>query len=292
MLDLVTVVQSYYRQHGRDLPWRQADDTGHFDPYKILVSEIMLQQTQVQRVIPKYQEFLAVFPIVHDLAEASLGDVLRLWSGLGYNRRAKFLWQAAQMIVSEYDGQFDNQFGLQSGRQAAGQFNHQVSELQKELTILPGVGWNTAGAICAYAYDMPVVFIETNVRSVFIHHAFPQHSDVTDNQLMPLVEAAVQAVVDREESPREWYWALMDYGSHLKATTGNAARRSKHYAKQTPFEGSRRQLRGAILGLLQDKSRTRQQLGKELADQRVFDVIDDLEHEGLIVCSGDRCMLG
>lgn len=252
------IVWDYYAKHGRDLLWRQPEANGSFDPYKILVSEIMLQQTQVTRVTQKYVEFLNAFPSVSHLASASLGDVLRLWSGLGYNRRAKFLWQAANKLVSEYGGQFPSS--------------------QKELVGLPGVGVNTAGAICAYAFNQPVVFIETNVRTAYIHHFFADRHDVHDKELVPLIKQTVD-----KENPREWYWALMDYGSFLKTTVGNVSRSSKHYTKQSTFEGSKRQIRGQVLKLLSSGQLSQAELTAKILDDRLASVLEDLQKEELIL---------
>lgn len=255
------IVWDYYAKYGRNLQWRQPGAGGLFDPYKILVSEVMLQQTQVNRVEPKYVEFLATFPSVSDLAAANLSDVIRLWSGLGYNRRAKFLWQAASMTVHDYAGQFPKD--------------------QKALTKLPGVGYNTAGAICAYAYNQPVIFVETNIRTVYIHHFFTGRNEVHDNEIFPLLEQTVDT-----ENPREWYWALMDYGSHLKSRVGNASRGSKHYVKQSIFEGSRRQLRGQVLRALHDGKQTVLHLQQQIPDERLIEVLTDLQKEGLILRAG------
>lgn len=255
-------VWTYYHDYGRDLPWRHSTQSDAFDPYLILVSEIMLQQTQVQRVIHKYQEFLALFPTVASLAEAPLADVLRAWQGLGYNRRAKFLWQAAQTVVQQYNGVFPSD--------------------QNSLVGLPGVGVNTAGAILAYAFNKPVVFIETNIRTVFIHHFFTDRDDVHDKELLPLIADTLD-----QHNPREWYWALMDYGSYLKATIGNVSRSSKHYAKQSKFEGSKRQIRGQVLHLLSGDSQSLEQLSVAIADSRLGTVLDDLEREGLIDCNAN-----
>jgi A/G-specific adenine glycosylase len=256
-----TIVREYYQAHGRhDLPWRVAEPGGGFDPYKILVSELMLQQTQVSRVIPKYEEFLAMFPTVSSLAAASLADVLRAWSGLGYNRRAKFLHQAAQKIVHDYQGKFPN--------------------VAYMLQTLPGIGPNTAGAIMAYAFNQPAVFIETNIRTVFIHHFFQDQTDISDKILLELVDQTL----DRRQ-PREWYWALMDYGSHLKQTVGNPNRQARQYAKQSKFEGSRRQIRGQIIKLLASQPYTAAKLRQQIADQRLGSVIDELLQEGLITRS-------
>lgn len=251
-------VWAHYAANGRhDLPWRLPSKEGSFDPYAIMVSEIMLQQTQVPRVLPKFAEFMAAFPDARSLANAPLDAVLRVWSGLGYNRRAKFLWQAAKEIVRLHDGH--------------------VPGLQEALVALPGVGANTAGAIRAYAFNQPVVFFETNIRTVFIHHFFSDGDRVSDAQLTPLVVAALD-----KESPREWYWALMDYGTYLKQTVGNMSRASKAYAKQSAFAGSRRQIRGQVLKALGESPQTHGQLAAIIADERLGNVLQDLTHEGMI----------
>lgn len=266
MNEFTETVWGYYAKYGRDLPWRQPEADGSFDPYKILVSEIMLQQTQASRVISKYQEFLQLFPNVESLADSRLGDVLRAWQGLGYNRRAKFLWQAAQMVVTEFGGLFPKD--------------------QKELTKLPGVGINTAGAICAYAFNLPVVFVETNIRSVYIHHFFTDQGGIDDKQLIPIIIETLD-----HENPREWYWALMDYGSHLKTKHGNSARASKHYVKQSKFEGSRRQIRGQVLRLLSQGKSSTENLHNQISDPRTKLVLEELESEGLIIKKGSSYSL-
>jgi A/G-specific adenine glycosylase len=255
----------HYARHGREaLPWRQPEPDGSFDPYKIMVSELMLQQTQVPRVIPKYAVFLEQFPTTQALAKAELGDVLRVWQGLGYNRRAKFLWQAAQMVDSlKY-----------------------FPDTPEELVKLPGVGRNTAGAILAYAHNRPVVFVETNVRTVYIHHFFHDHTDVADKDILSLVEQTLDY-----ENPREFYWALMDYGSHLKASVGNLNKVSRHYTKQSTFHGSRRQIRGQVIRLLGSGDASLADLQAGIADERLADVLKDLVSEGLIRAEGDRYSL-
>jgi A/G-specific adenine glycosylase len=251
-------VWEYYRVAGRhDLPWRLPEADGNFDPYKILVSELMLQQTQVQRVIPKFSAFLAQFPTAQALAQGTLGEVLEVWSGLGYNRRAKFLWQAAQKIALDFSGSFP--------------------ESQEELETLPGVGKNTAGAIVAYAFNQPAVFIETNVRTVFIHHFFNDAEAVSDKAIYELTAASVDS-----EHPREWYWALMDYGTHLKQTVGNLSRVSKSYSKQPKFTGSRRQIRGQVIRALVERPHEQAELRKLCIDDRLDEVLSTLVQEGLI----------
>ena len=249
-------VWDYFRSNGRhDLPWRSSETDGSFDPYKIMVSELMLQQTQVPRVISKYEAFLKRFPTAQDIAGAELGDVLREWQGLGYNRRAKFLWQAAQKVAGP--GGFPNE--------------------QAELVKLPGIGPNTAGAVLAYAYNQPVVFIETNVRTVYIHHFFKDAAGIADKEIIALVEQTF----DRE-NVREFYWAIMDYGSYLKAAVGNPNKASKHYAKQSAFQGSRRQIRGQVIRELGKGAKKIGELSASISDERLRSVLDDLVSEKLI----------
>lgn len=254
------VLKTYYAASGRHgLPWRAPEPDGSFDLYKILVSELMLQQTQVPRVIPKYQEFLTAFPSVQILATSQLGQILRAWSGLGYNRRAKYLHEAAKSIA------------------ALGYFPNNVTELVK----LPGVGKNTAGAIAVYAFNEPLIFVETNVRTVFIRQFFGGRTAVTDTEIISLLEQTI----DRQ-NPRQFYWALMDYGSFLKRSIGNVNKLSKHYVKQSTFHGSRRQVRGQVLKLLGEKQRTLGELDTLVTDTRLTSVLQELTAEGLIRRAG------
>jgi len=213
-------IYTYYHAHRRSFLWRQEPN-----PYFVFISEVMLQQTQTYRVEPKFEQFITRFADFNSLAQASFADVLTVWQGLGYNRRALYLHQAAQQIVGTYNGQLPQEPLL--------------------LEELPGIGPATARSICAFAFNKPTVFIETNIRTVFIYYFFQDQQEVHDKQLIPLVEQTVDC-----NNPREWYYALMDYGVMLKHTVGNASRKSVHYAKQSKFEGSDRQLRAAILRLL------------------------------------------
>ena len=213
-------VYYYYKEHGRTLPWRQTTN-----PYCILVSEIMLQQTQVERVVEKYEQFIRKFPDFALLAEAPLHQVLEVWHGLGYNRRAVALKKIARIVMDTFNGTLPADW--------------------KTLMTLPGIGRATAAAISAFAFNTPVVFIETNVRTVFIHVFFQGKDDVKDADIYPLVEETL----DRS-NPREWYYALMDYGVILKKSYKNPSRKSAHHKKQPLFEGSNRQLRGIILNML------------------------------------------
>lgn len=217
----VAKVQKFYKENGRHtLPWRKTHD-----PYRILVSEIMLQQTQVVRVIPKYKAFIKTFPTVATLAEAPLGEVLTLWQGLGYNRRAKYLHICAKEIVKKYKGKFPR--------------------VVSELLLLPGIGPYTAAAVCAFAYNEPVVMIETNIRTVYLDHFFAGKKGIRDKKLLTYIRKTLP-----NNNAREWYAALMDYGAHLKLTKGNVSRNSKHYTRQSKFKGSDREIRGAILKLV------------------------------------------
>jgi A/G-specific adenine glycosylase len=205
------------------LPWRKTNN-----PYKILVSEIMLQQTQVDRVIQKYKSFLERFPTVKDLAAAPLGEVLVLWKGLGYNNRAKRLRDAAKIVMEKYKGKFPKDPGL--------------------LEELPGIGPYTARAVIVFSYNSDTYFIETNIRRVFIHEFFAGASGVHDRDIMPLVELTLPS-----GKSKEWYGALMDYGTHLARQIPNPNRRSRHYAKQSRFEGSLRQGRARVLHMVTEK---------------------------------------
>jgi A/G-specific adenine glycosylase len=207
--------------HGRhELPWRKTDD-----PYKILVSEVMLQQTQVDRVIGFYEAFIKAYPTLKKLAAAPLKDVLRAWQGLGYNRRAKMLHEAAKRAAAEFGGKLP---GTVEG-----------------LESLSGVGPYTARAVAAFARNKDAVFVETNIRTAVIHHFFRGTQAVHDKEI-----AAVLARALPRGRAREGYAALMDYGSHLKRSGVKLNRRAKSYAKQSAFEGSYRQARGAILRAL------------------------------------------
>jgi A/G-specific adenine glycosylase len=218
-------VWKHYRAVGRhDLPWRTIRNS-----YRILVSEVMLQQTQVARVKEKYKEFLGFFPTVTSLASAPLRDVLRVWSGMGYNRRAKYLRDAAQTIVSKHKARIPKDL--------------------MALRALPGIGEYTASAVCVFAFNQPHTLIETNIRAAFIHHFFSHnladrldYGKVKDSEIRVIAERAAKG-----QDPREWHWALMDYGAYIKKLHKNPARRSASYAKQSKFEGSLRQVRGAIL---------------------------------------------
>lgn len=251
--DFQELVWEKARELYRDMPWRR--DTR---PYYVLVSEIMLQQTQVDRVVPKFEAFIAAFPNEATLAQATLAEVLKLWSGLGYNRRAKFLHEAAKKIVLDYNGNFP--------------------DTQQELISLPGVGVNTAGAILTYSFNQPVVFIETNVRTVYFHHFFEDSVDVSDKQLREVVEETID-----KEHPREWYWGIMDYGSYLKRQGAGRNDVSRHYKKQSVLKGSIREVRGQIVRELASQDMELKELRSAVrADERFVEALTGLNKDGLV----------
>ena len=215
-----TIIWDYYRVFGRSFDWRNIDD-----PYKVFISEVMLQQTQTSRVAQKYPQFILEFPSFESLSAASLKAVLTQWQGLGYNRRGLYLHRAAQDIIQNFMGRLPND----------------PTQLEK----LPGIGKATAASITAFAFNTPTIFIETNIRTVFIHFFFTDQKIVQDKEIIPLLEDSLD-----KENPREWYYALMDYGVMLKKSFKNPSRKSAHHIIQSKFEGSDRQIRGKILKLL------------------------------------------
>ncbi len=251
-----TLIWNFYHKEGRhNLPWRKTKD-----PYKILVSEVMLQQTQVARVAEKYPLFLKTFPTISALADAPLAQVLIVWQGMGYNRRALALHRLAKEIVTAHKGE--------------------IPHTRTELEALTGIGPYTAGAIRAFAFNEPEVFIETNIRRVFIHHFFPRTLSVSDKEILPLVEKALDS-----KNSREWYFALMDYGAHLPKIIKNPNKKSAHYVKQKKFEGSHRQLRGRVLKFLNTEGKcTLASCARalEIEQKKLTVALSELTREGFI----------
>ena len=252
----ITLIWEYYKKHKRPMPWR--DD---ISPYSIFVSEVMLQQTQVSRALIKYPIFTKVFPNFQSLAQSKTSALLSAWQGMGYNRRALYLRSAAQIIMEKYGGILPDNPIL--------------------LDELPGIGYATACSIAAFAFNKPVVFIETNIRRVYIHHFFSEEKMIADNTILPLVEKTG----DKNNS-REWYWALMDYGAYLSKKIENPNKNSKHYIKQKKFEGSVREVRGGILKLLLKKHYALDELKKIYRDEQLFTALKQLEKEGFIIRKG------
>ena len=255
------MVMSHYEQYGRDMTWRNT-----MDPYQILVSEIMLQQTQVERVTTKFPEFIRAFPDFASLATSSLANVLSVWQGMGYNRRAIALQKCAIRVMNEYDGVLPADVDI--------------------LSTFPGIGRATASSIAAFAFNMPVVFIETNIRRVFIHFFFSDSDTVSDAEILPLVEQALF-----RNNPRVWYWALMDMGSALKKTVPNPNRRSAIYTKQGPFEGSDRNIRGIIIRMLLTEPGISEKKFLDIRNDdpaRIKKILSSLVSEGFIHRHKDR----
>ena len=254
--EFVRAVWNYYQRFRRPMPWR--DDPR---PYAVLVSEFMLQQTQVSRVLDRFGPFMQRFPTLNALAEAPQSAVVEAWTGLGYNRRARNLSQAAQSITTEHDGVLPRD--------------------PVQLLRLPGVGPNTAGSLAAFAYNEPTVFIETNIRRAVLHHCFADRTEVPDHD----VRAVVERLLDRLR-PRDWYYALMDYGTALRRSVPNPNRRSKHYSRQSAFVGSLREARGAIVrALASEAPQPHAQLAHALPidSDRLARALAALEREGMIV---------
>ncbi len=262
VVDFRKAVWAHFKTNGRhSLPWRKTKD-----PYKILVSEIMLQQTQVERVIPYYKRFIAKYPTAKTLARVPLSDVLRAWQGLGYNRRAKMLHMAAKEIAK-----------------------HGFPKNLKALEELPGVGPYTARAVAAFAFNHDAPVIETNIRTAIMHHFFPQRTKVSDVHIEKVLTKA-----HPKGKSREWHSALMDYGSHLKRSGIRINKKSAHYTKQSPFVGSMREVRGAILRTLSSREVTYAELVLLAGSTRIPQLsaaLRALIAEGLVTTSEGIYML-
>jgi len=226
----------HYQEHQRPMPWRKTKN-----PYCILLSEVMLQQTQVERVLVKYPIFLNSFPDLLSLAKAPLADVLMEWQGMGFNRRAINLRKLAEIVIRDHNGRLPIDPDL--------------------LVKLPGIGKYSASAIYTFATNKPICLIETNIRRVYIHFFFWDREGIRDGEIMPLVEKTMDS-----KNPRDWYYALMDYGVKLKKEVANPNRRSAHYTKQSKFEGSSRQIRSMVLKtLLHSPGMTKAAIKRNLA---------------------------
>ncbi len=250
-----SIIYQYYQNHGRKFPWRRTND-----PYHILISEIMLQQTQTDRAIGKYLQFIKVFPDFQTLAEAPLRNILKQWQGLGYNRRAVSLKQLSEIVSNNYHGILPKDIN--------------------DLKNLSGIGPYTAAAICAFAFNQPVVFIETNIRTVMLYFFFQGKSKVKDQEILIIIKKTLDL-----SNPREWYYALMDYGSMLKKKFKYINKQSAHYQKQSPFQGSNRQIRGKIIKtLLIHTELSPSELSKiiKIESTKLEKIISQLEKEKLI----------
>lgn len=254
-------VLTFYKHNKRKMAWRDISN-----PYKIFVSEMMLQQTQVERVKIKYAEFIKKFPTIQSVAQAEKTEILITWQGLGYNRRALFIKRSCEEIILNHNGKFPKDFIT--------------------LQILPGIGPSTAGAICAFAYNQPVTFIETNVRAVILHFFFKNKEKISDKEVFTVLGKVTPKTI----SSRDWYYALYDYGTFLKKTIGKKKKtelhkQSKHYNKQSKFEGSFRQKRSNVLKLKlaqPDISEIEIISQLKITEQELDDVLFSLDKDGMI----------
>jgi len=292
LADLQQRLLAWYRAHRRDLPWRRTRD-----PYRVLVSEVMLQQTQVERVIPKYHEFLERFPTIEALAAAPTAEVIRVWSGLGYNRRAVNLQRAAQAVVERHGGVMPRD----------------VDELQ----ALPGIGRYTAGAVACFAYEQDVGFVDTNIRRV-LHRLFYGPEVPTPRATAREIQALADRVVPAGEG-YDWNQGLMEFGAvhctarkplcvfcplqaHCRAYPAIQTALAEAPAttrREEPFTGSSRYYRGRVIAALRELPpgeaidlaalgpRVRDDFGPEhLAWLR--EVVAGLERDGLACVAEER----
>lgn len=256
LLAFKELILSFYSEHGRPFAWRETSE-----PYPILVSEVMLQQTQTSRVVPKYETFLSEWPSFSSLAEASTEALLSVWKGLGYNRRALNLRRSARM-TEEWGWTIPNEREL--------------------IESLPGVGKATSAAIRSFCFGEKSVYLETNIRRVLLTCFYPEEEEVKDKEL----EALLHELSLINEDMKRWYYALMDYGVLLKALFPNANKRSAHYTKQKKFENSNRQIRGQLIHLLTDTGSKHllaiYDLLSHFEDERILNSLEQLQQEGFV----------
>jgi A/G-specific adenine glycosylase len=269
MKKIQKLVLSWYKNHGRQLPWRETKD-----PYKILVSEIMLQQTQVDRVIPKYYAFLDKFPTPIELAQSSKADVLKLWSGLGYNRRALYLHKCAQEIKDGFPKDYN------------------------QLIKLSGIGPYTASAILSFSFNENITVIDVNIERIFKRIFYNEFDNIQElaNTILPLGQT------------RDWHNALMDIGAQfckarnpkcencpinaicISANDSEKIKKTWKKKKVKPFKESNRIVRGEILKLLTKKENIEiKEVIKHLKEKSInrdkekfLKIIEELEKDKLL----------
>jgi len=260
-----SIVYSFYRTHKRNFPFRQ-----NITPYNVLISEIMLQQTQTGRVTEKFLNFKEEFPNFLALSKAPLEDVLKAWQGLGYNRRAIALKKIADIIINDYQGTLPDSIEI--------------------LKTFPQIGHNTASSVAAFAFNKPSVFIETNIRRVYIYFFFHSKNNIPDKVIIPIVEKTLD-----KTNPRNWYYALMDYGVMLKKLYPDLNKKSAHYRKQAPFKGSNRQIRGELLKLLLRAKLLKkfeiENKFKNINSDKLKAILIQLEKEGFIKIEGTKVQI-
>ncbi|MFX1235972.1 MAG: A/G-specific adenine glycosylase [Promethearchaeota archaeon] len=255
------IIYSYYKRSGRNFPFRT-----DISPYNVLISEIMLQQTQTSRVADKFLEFINKFPNFNELANAKTNEILKVWQGLGYNRRALALKKIAKIVVNEYEGKLPEDINI--------------------LKSFPQIGHNTASSILTFSFNKPTYFVETNIRRVYIHFFFRDKNLISDEEILPLVKKTLDFA-----NPREWYYALMDYGVMLKKTHPELHKKSTHYRKQAKFEGSNREIRGKVLKMiLREKNINETEIFKEVQRDRgtIREILNVLEDEGFMKKNGQN----
>jgi A/G-specific adenine glycosylase len=258
------LIYSYYKNNKRDFPFRR-----NISPYNVLVSEIMLQQTQTNRVSEKFTEFISAFPDFKTLMDAPLEKVLNKWQGLGYNKRAIALKNIAKKVIEEYGGKLPADIEI--------------------LKSFPQIGYNTASSIITFAYNLPTYFIETNIRRVYIYFFFPASNSVSDVQILPIIKKTLDF-----KKPREWYYALMDYGVMLKKTHPELHKKSNHYRKQSKFKGSTRELRGKILRYLLKNSESHishLSVKLKINSETIHKILTQLEKEGFLTIEDEKVVI-
>jgi A/G-specific adenine glycosylase len=289
-------ILNWYKHNRRDLPWRRTRD-----PYKILVSEVMLQQTQIARVIPKYKEFLGAFPNLSILARARIKQVLKVWQGLGYWKRALNLKATAKTLAFLQTRRAPPAGGVK--RKEKTEFEQKLSD-PTFLETLPGIGHYTARALACFASGSQEAFLDTNIRRVYLHFFFRNKKNVSDKEILPIAQKALASISHGRFklmyptiTPREWHYALFDYGA-LVLKDKRINKRSKHYAKQSKFEGSLRSLRTKIMHVLLDqpnqtatRSKIERILTKAGSPYSAEKILASLEKDGLIKKRGNAYSL-
>ncbi len=246
--ELLNDILIYYKKFGRhDLVWRKK-----ITPYKILVSEVMLQQTQVSRALPKFEEWMKLYPTLTSLSVSNLRDILIIWQGLGYQRRAKSLFLLAQKVKK-------------------------IPVTYDELLCLPGVGPYTASAICAFAYNIfSHLVLETNIRTVLIEYFHLTETEIHDGVLYDDLKRLTTYKKVKDLGARHFYYALMDYGAYLKTKKISHNKKSVHAVTQSRYKGSFRELRAKVLFAITHK----EPLPK---DERLEAVLHELVKEKYII---------
>ena len=246
------MIMSWWKENRRNLPWRNNPS-----PYKVLVSEIMLQQTQVSRVIPKFLEFLNEFPTLEHLASANTKHLLTVWSGLGYNRRALWLKEAAGEIVKRK------------------RFPEEVDELRE----LKGIGSYTSRSILIFAFNRNLAAVDTNIRRIFIALGFA-NEDASEKELQEIADALLL-----KGRSSDWHNALMDYGSTVLTSSSTGIEPT---SKQSRFTGSARKVRGRIVRMLtQSESLSIDEIISQLSEKNkdsvnLREVLEQLTQDNLI----------